>query len=296
MDQNKGSTVEEASDAKPKRNTKPPQLEFPQPSAGAAKRSASAPGRSGIKKGKRQSRPKQTDAIFAADPGNSMGGDSAGERDCDDVGEYSQDENTPLDPEGEALAGPENHFEEFPQTTQHKPVSLIASDRLSDYTTTRNADTFIPQFDLNPIGQEFDGGSLGRITHSGANTNAHASDQPESTTDLPLATRTSGRVPKQTQHFVKEHSRNYEQGIKGRHQMSQGAAIKRDRDNESIEDNEDDGEGIDDTSEHGSACREPENYFPPGQNQSHAPNVFTLVYIPRAVAGVLAPTYIPGRG
>ena len=138
------------------------------------------------------------------------------------------------------------------------------------------------------------GGPVGHFVHSGANTNARFSDQPEVATDLPLAQRQSTRISKQTQHFVKEHSRNYEEGIIGRRQMSQGSTTKRDRDNDSNQDNGDDEDSSGYESELGEIPREPENIFPPGQSQMFCnPQAFTLVFIPRVLAGALLPTNLP---
>ena len=274
--------MDEGSDPKPKRTITKPQKEFPATTSEAAKRTAPASGSAKNKKSKGPPKPTNTSATFAQNPGDSLDHPTE-DGELDEEGDFSQDEEQTLDPEGEILADSGNLFDEMPVPTQHKPVSLIASDRPNDNNNTQNVDTLIPSFDPNPIG------------HSGANTNARTSERTDTVSDS-QPSRSSSRVPKQTQHFVTENSRNYELGITGRHQMSQGVSTKRDRPIEIDDDSENeqgDDSGSDNSTSH-THRREPENIFPPGQNQSFDPNVFTDVYVPRYIGGAALRTCLPG--
>ena len=273
--------MDEGSDPKPKRTIRQPQKDFPATTSEAAKRTAPASGSAKNKKSKGPPKPTNTSATFAQNPGDSIGHPTE-DGELDEEGDFSQDEEQTLDPEGEILADSGNLFDEMPLSTQHKPVSLIASDRPTDNNTTQNVDTLIPSFDPNPIG------------HSGANTNARTSERTDTVSDS-QPSRQSSRVSKQTQHFVTENSLNYAKGIIGRHQMSQGASAKRDRPIE-IDDDSENEEGDDSESDNSGdrIVREPENVFPPGQNQSFDPNVYTSIYVPRYIGGAALPTHLPG--
>ena len=171
--------MDEGSDPKPKRTITKPQKEFPATTSEAAKRTAPASGSAKNKKSKGPPKPTNTSATFAQNPGDSLDHPTE-DGELDEEGDFSQDEEQTLDPEGEILADSGNLFDEMPLPTQHKPVSLIASDRPTDNNITKNVDTLLPSFDPNPIG------------HSGANTNARTSKRTDTS-------RSSGRVSKQSQ-------------------------------------------------------------------------------------------------
>jgi hypothetical protein len=270
MDDSQRITLDTVSEAKPKRISKPTQREFPAPKSGAAKRTAASTGRSGSKKGKRQSKPPRTDVTQASISTHSFE-DSMGDDDLEEEGEeYSHDEDNQLDQEGETPAENDTTYGEMPQNTQHKPPGLVMSDRSDGYGVDGFPTTTSSEF--TSFNHDHDTGAV------------------ETRADTHAQIRSSTRVSKPTLHFVTENSQNHADGVIGRYQMSQGAPAKRHRDVDLTQDSEDES-GSDQSRD---CVREPENIFPSGQHQTHhPPHVFTCVYVPRVIAGTLPPK-IPG--